>query len=69
MTTLIQTLEARITAIFRERDPLMDDFAGNRERIEALEKRASHAQYKLALAVEAMDPKRAARLREMAGSR
>lgn len=66
-TTPTMTLvERKITEIFRTRDPLMEDFDGNRSRIRVLEANAALQQTILAGLVEPFDAERATRLRAMA---
>ena len=60
----IQQLEQGISNLFAERDPLMDQFDANRDRIQTLELAAAALQLELALLVDATDPARARRLRE-----
>lgn len=63
---IIARREAKITAGFRKRDALMDDFDHNASRIRVIESVIALDQTILAGIVEAADPKRAKRLREMA---
>ena len=64
----IQQLEQGISNLFAERDPLMDEFDRNRDRIQTLELAAAALQQQLALLVDSSDPRRARRLRESASA-
>lgn len=63
---IIANRERKIREGFRRRDALMDDFDANRSRIHVIEATIALDQTILAGLVEASDPARAKRLRDMA---
>ena len=63
---IIARRERKITDGFRRRDALMDDYDANVSRIRVIEATIALDQTILAGIVEAADPERAKRLRDMA---